>query len=73
MLSGDDGDVMVRGGRFPEFCPARVATNTALGIQLNPAAIEVGLRLSLVVGGKAIVTSTVQAVRRVSSTEPVCQ
>lgn len=69
VLSGDAGDVLVRGGRFPEFCRARVAGSTAGGTALTLKTIVLGLRLELRVAGIAIVTSTIQAATRVRDGE----
>jgi len=63
VLSGDEGEVMVRGGRFfPEFRRARVAGSTDGGSALKLKSICVGLRMELNVNGKSFVTSRIQAI-----------
>ena len=65
VLSGNAGEVLVRGGRFfPEFCRARLAGATAGGGLLKMMGIYVGLRMELDLDAEPIVTSTVQAVSR---------
>ena len=62
VLSGRDGEVLVRGGRFfPEFRRATLAGSTVGGNALKLRSIEVGLRLELRADGKAFSTSPVQA------------
>jgi hypothetical protein len=63
VLSGDPGEVMIRGGRFfPEFRRARVAGSTAGGSVLKLRSICVGLHMELNVNGKRFVTSRIQAI-----------
>jgi len=63
VLSGDVGDVLVRGGRFfPEFRRAELAGATAGGSALKMRSINVGLRMEFHVAGESFVTSTVQGI-----------
>jgi hypothetical protein len=63
VLSGDAGEVMVRGGRFfPEFRHATIAGSTFGGSSVKLGSICVGLHLELRVNGKSFVTSRIQAV-----------
>ena len=65
VLSGDTGDVMVRGGSlFPEFRRAIVTASLFGGIAVLPRAIAVGLNLEFLIDGGAVVTSRVQAISR---------
>ena len=66
VLSGRDGEVLVRGGRFfPEFRRAILTGSTAGGSALKLRSIAVGLRMELRVDETAYVTSPVQTVSRV--------
>ena len=63
VLSGDAGDVMVRGGRyFPEFRCATVVGSTFGGSAVRLGTICVGCYLELQVDGKSVVTSRIEAV-----------
>ena len=71
VLSGDTGDVMVRGGSlFPEFRRAIVTASLFSGIAVLPRTIAVGLNLEFLVDGGAVVTSRVQAISRLHLTIP---
>jgi hypothetical protein len=62
VLSAGSGDVMVRGGVFgTEFQRATLTGSTFGGSAVKRRAICVGRFLELHVGGKAFVTSSVQA------------
>ena len=68
VLSGDNGDVLVRGGRaFPEFRPARLAGSTSGGRALKVGSIDVGLHMELHADGESFVTSTIQAISRIDA------
>ena len=63
VLSGDAGEVMVRGGRFfPEFRRATIAGSTFGGSAVRLGSICVGCHMELHVNGKSFVTSRIQAV-----------
>ena len=63
VLSGEPGEVMIRGGRFfPEFRRASVAGSIAGGSVLKLRSICVGLHMELNVNGKRFVTSRIQAI-----------
>jgi hypothetical protein len=63
VLSGDAGEVMIRGGHFfPEFRRARVAGSTAGGSALKVRSICAGLSMELAVNGKRFVTSRIQTI-----------
>ena len=63
MLSGDTGEVMVRGGRFfPTFRLATVAGSTFGGSAVRAGSICVGCHLELHVDGRILVTSRIEAV-----------
>jgi hypothetical protein len=65
VLSGDTGEVMVRGGRFlAEFQRAKVAGSTFGGRAVKLRTICVGLRLEFLINRKSVVTSRIQAVSR---------
>jgi hypothetical protein len=65
VLSGKDGEVLVRGGRlFPVFRRARVAGSMMGSAAVRLASIVVGLHLELVVDGKSFLTSVVEGVSR---------
>lgn len=65
VLSGRDGEVLVRGGRFfPEFRRAILFGSTAGGSALKLRTIEVGLRMELHVDKTAYVTTPVQTLSR---------
>jgi len=63
VLSGDTGDVMVRGGRFfPAFRLATLAGSTFGGSSMRAGSICAGCHLELHVDGKALVTSRIETV-----------
>lgn len=63
VLSGDTGEVMVRGGSlFPEFRHALVTASLFGGIAVLPRTIAVGLNLEFLVDGMSVITSRVQAI-----------
>ena len=63
VLSGDAGEVMVRGGRyFPEFQSATIAGSTFGGRAVRLGSICVGCYLELHVNGESFITSRIQAV-----------
>jgi hypothetical protein len=65
VLSGKDGDVLVRGGRlFPVFRRASVAGSMMGSSDVKLSSIVVGLHLELVVDRKSFVTSVIEAVSR---------
>jgi hypothetical protein len=65
VLSGKDGEVLVRGGHlFPVFRRARVAGSMMGSATVTLASIVVGLHLELVVDGKSFATSAIEAVSR---------
>ena len=65
VLSGDTGEVMIRGGeRFPEFRPATITGSLFHGIAIRLGAIAVGLNLEFIVDGRSVVTSPVQEISR---------
>lgn len=65
VLSGDTGEVMVRGGRFfPEFRRATIAGSLVGRSAVKLRRICVGFRMELHVNGKTFVTSRIQAVSR---------
>jgi hypothetical protein len=67
VLPGSCGDVLVRGGHyFPTFQHAALAGSTFGGTAIRLRTIEVGCRLELRVGGTPIVTSTIEAVSRLT-------
>ena len=66
VLPGAQGAVLVRGGRhFPDFRPAVFLGSTASDGRHEPRAIEVGMRMILVAGGRFTITSPVQSASRV--------
>jgi hypothetical protein len=70
VLSGDRGEVMIRGGRFfPEFRRATVAGSSFGGSCMKLRSICVGLYLELHTAGRLFVTSRIQAVSRGSRAE----
>jgi hypothetical protein len=65
VLSSDEGEVMIRGGRFfPEFQRATIAGSIFGGSAVKLRNICVGLHLELHVNGKSFVTSRIRAVSR---------
>jgi hypothetical protein len=64
VLSGDAGQVLVRGGHyFPEFTPARLMGSSGWGTFLKRLGIYRGLRLEFIVNRRRIVTSAVESVQ----------
>ena len=62
VLSGESGEVLVRGGGFfPEFRRARIGGSIFGGSAVMLKSICVGLYLELHVGRKSIVTSRIQS------------
>jgi hypothetical protein len=65
VLSGDTGEVMVRGGKlFPEFRPATITGSLFDGIAVKLRTIAVGLNLEFLVDGTSVITSRIQAISR---------
>jgi hypothetical protein len=65
VLSGDTGEVMIRGGRFfPEFRRATIAGSIIGRSAVKLRSICVGFPMELHVNGKVFVTSRIQAVSR---------
>ena len=63
VLSGDAGEVMVRGGRyFPEFRRATIVGSTFGGSAVRVGSICAGCHLELEADGKSFVTSRIEAV-----------
>ena len=63
VLSGETGDVMVRGGRFcPEFRRARVVGSLLGASAVKLRTVCVGQPLELQIDGRSFVTSHVKAV-----------
>ncbi len=72
VLSGDTGEVMVRGGEFfNEFRPATIAGSILGGADVKLRTICAGSHLELQVDGKSFVTSRVERVSR--SRNPVAE
>jgi hypothetical protein len=64
--------VLIQGGvRFPSETPARIIGATCGGSLVKVGWVAVGMRVELVVGGRAIVTSTVRAIRVDDEREPL--
>ena len=65
VLSGDTGEVMVRGGSlFPEFRRATITGSLFDGIAVKLGSICVGLNLEFLVDGISVITSRVRAISR---------
>jgi len=63
VLSGDAGEVMVRGGRyFPEFRRATIVGSTFGGSAVRVGSICAGCYMELEVDGMSFVTSRIEAV-----------
>ena len=61
VVSGETGDVLVRGGRFfPERRTAHLAGSSMGGCFLKLRSIHIGFCLELHAGGQVVVTSPVQ-------------
>ena len=78
VLRGDEGDVLVRGGRhFTEFRRVLFLGSTADSGALEPRTIDIGLRMKFIVGDRLVTTSAVQSLSRrparAASTECVQQ
>jgi len=68
VLSGDEGDVLLRGGRaFPGFRRARLAGSSAGGSALSWRTLDVGRHMELHLDGEHFVTSTIQALSRIDA------
>jgi hypothetical protein len=58
------GEILVQGGdHFPEFASARLAGSLLSGSSLKMRSVNVGLRLELAQGGRAVITTPVRAIR----------
>jgi hypothetical protein len=69
VLRGDQGDVLVRGGRqFPDFCRARFIGSIADGGSLQPWTIDIGLRMQFICGDRLVITSAVESLSWCSAT-----
>jgi hypothetical protein len=65
VLSGDTGEVMVRGGSlFPEFRRATITGSLFDGIAIKLRTIAVGLNLEFLIDGTSVITSRIQACSR---------
>ena len=63
IISGHEGDVLVRGGKFfPELAPANLAGATLGGSFCKMRGIYVGLRMEFMADGKRIITSPVETI-----------
>ena len=63
VLSGEAGEVMVRGGRyFPEFRHATIVGSTFGGSAVRVGSICAGCYMELEVDGRSFVTSRIEAV-----------
>jgi hypothetical protein len=63
ILSGHQGEVLVRGGHFfPQLTPAHLAGSTLGGSFLKLRGIYVGLRMEMNVDGQRIVTTPVESI-----------
>jgi hypothetical protein len=63
IISGHEGDVLVRGGKFfPELTPANLAGATLGGSFCKMRGIYVGFRMEFMANGKRIITSPVETV-----------
>jgi hypothetical protein len=66
VISGRDGEVLVRGGRlFPEFQPARLIGATDGGHTVKLLGVHLGLCMELFAGDRSVVTSPVLSVTHV--------
>jgi hypothetical protein len=65
VLRGDQGDVLVRGGRhFAEFRRVLFLGSAAAGGAIEPHTVDVGLRMTFSVDDRFIITSEVQSLSR---------
>jgi hypothetical protein len=63
IISGHEGDVLVRGGKFfPELTPANLAGATMGGSFCKMRGIYVGFRMEFSADGKRIITSPVETI-----------
>ena len=63
VISGHEGEVLVRGGKFfPELAPANLAGATMGGSFCKMRGIYVGFRMEFTADGRRIVTSPVQTI-----------
>jgi hypothetical protein len=63
IISGQEGDVLVRGGKFfPELTPANLAGATLGGSFCKMRGIYVGFRMEFTANGKRIITSPVETI-----------
>ena len=63
IISGHEGDVLVRGGKFfPELTPANLAGATMGGSFCKMRGIYVGFRMEFMANGKRIITSPVETI-----------
>jgi hypothetical protein len=70
IVDGATHRVLIRGGRlFANDTPARIDGSTIGGSVLASGRIIIGFRLELSAGGRAVVTSPVQAIERSTTDE----
>jgi hypothetical protein len=63
IISGRDGDILVRGGEFfPQNTPARLSGATLGGAFLKLRGIYVGFRMEILHEGSCIITSPVNSI-----------
>jgi hypothetical protein len=63
IISGHEGDVLVRGGKFfPELTPANLSGATLGGSFCKMRGIYVGFRMEFSANGKRIITSPVETI-----------
>jgi hypothetical protein len=63
IISGHEGDVLVRGGKFfPELTPVNLAGATMGGSFCKMRGIYVGFRMEFTANGKRVVTSPVETI-----------
>jgi hypothetical protein len=63
IISGHEGDVLVRGGKFfPDLTPANLAGATMGGSFCKMRGIYVGFRMEFTANGKRVVTSPVETI-----------
>jgi hypothetical protein len=63
ILSGHQGEVLIRGGQFfPQLTPAHLAGSTLGGPFLKLRGIYVGLRMEMNVDGQRFVTTPVESI-----------
>jgi hypothetical protein len=63
IISGHEGDVLVRGGKFfPELTPANLAGATMGGSFCKMRGIYVGFHMEFTANGKRVVTSPVETI-----------